>query len=417
MKKIVQIFILLTLVLSSRMVAKWDYLKINNKLAITGFHFINQKVGFFFGYNNLIYKTSDGGYTWEQNVQTVDNTIIYSMNSVDSSNIWYIMPNFANLNSILFNTTDQGNSWLQLQFIPAHSIFGISLIDNTNGYICGHNNQNGRGEIYSTQNGGAKWAVSYPNDSSFVSESTKIVYSLSYLAADSSIIAVGSKGVLLKKSIYNNVWNGKFIDTNDLHKIFYFGKNNLWVFSESGSLLKSKDLGVSWENKKLEGNFGSGDMVFINDSTGYLVWNIDNTGKLYITNDAGDTWTLIYTNNNEVFTSLHCINENEIIIGCETGNILYNASITENKDWVYINYDEISVFPNPLFNNEITIFNKTGYQINQIEIYNLRLEKILQSINNFDFGKIKINVGNLVQGTYYLLIYTNKSVFFKKVIK
>lgn len=122
--------------------------------------FINADTGFVGGngYSGSISKTTDGGNTWSQPINTQPGiTSIFFVNE----NIGYAVGGYGGdpigfPTAVIYKTNDGGNTWIN-QYLGSGELFSVFFTDINNGYAVGLN-----GMILKTTNGGTTWI--YNND-------------------------------------------------------------------------------------------------------------------------------------------------------------------------------------------------------------------------------------------------------------
>lgn len=121
-------------------------------------YMFNGRLGFIAEINNYVRRTSDGGQTWSV---VVNGQSFIDMYFVDSLTGWR--------GPGLFKTTDGGFNWVQQTFPPTY-LTGATKFSNVSrdtiwavgGTIAFPNNQT-RGLIYKTTNGGSNWGYQIPD--------------------------------------------------------------------------------------------------------------------------------------------------------------------------------------------------------------------------------------------------------------
>lgn len=108
--------------------------------------FVNDKVGFIAGYSGSLFKTTDGGETWD-GIYMGANELIRHLSFVDESNGWGV----GHRGSI-FHTSDGGISWEIQKNDKGNYLRDISFADLNNGWAVGHS-----ATIWHTSNGGKTW--------------------------------------------------------------------------------------------------------------------------------------------------------------------------------------------------------------------------------------------------------------------
>lgn len=108
----------------------WTVLPSFTTASLYGVHFIDKKAGWVAGTGSAVYKTTDGGTNWVKQTLPLSTTL----QAINFSNErrgfavgWY---------GGVYATTNGGDQWYK-QVITTNSLYGISFIDSSNGWIVG----------------------------------------------------------------------------------------------------------------------------------------------------------------------------------------------------------------------------------------------------------------------------------------
>ncbi len=113
--------------------------------------FLNDNIGFARNtgnYNNRIYKTVDGGNTWNVTIELQEN--ITSFHFVDQSNGYFVGDG-----GLMYKTTDGGLHWQKLT-MPFAYFVDVKFFSNQFGYIL-----DSYGKVSLTTDGGASWTTDF----------------------------------------------------------------------------------------------------------------------------------------------------------------------------------------------------------------------------------------------------------------
>jgi hypothetical protein len=108
--------------------------------------FVNDKLGFIAGYSGSLFRTQDGGESWDGIYMGV-NELVRHVSFVDENNGWAV----GHRGSIL-HSADGGTSWVVQKTDEANYLRDVSFVDAKNGWAVGHN-----AHIWHTSNGGETW--------------------------------------------------------------------------------------------------------------------------------------------------------------------------------------------------------------------------------------------------------------------
>ncbi|MEH6502684.1 MAG: YCF48-related protein [Cycloclasticus sp.] len=108
--------------------------------------FVNDKLGFVAGYSGSLFRTQDGGESWD-GIYLGVNELVRHVSFVDENNGWAV----GHRGSIL-HTSDGGTTWVVQMKDEANYLRDVSFFDANNGWAVGHT-----GHIWHTSNGGESW--------------------------------------------------------------------------------------------------------------------------------------------------------------------------------------------------------------------------------------------------------------------
>lgn len=245
-----------------------QFLSLNNGFAVATCYSTNGASGIYYG---AVLKTTDGGATWTTNF-SAKNQITYSNGHT------------TNFNHIYF-------SGLSNAVISGSKTLGVNTYD---------------GIAYNTTNGGNSWTLStvwtgtatHANASFFESNGVGSIVGGKYAGLSGPY-----NGRIAKSVNYGNTWNTTFIDNDyryvDIHfptsQIGYAIGDSMYYTlpgSANGKVVKTTNGGNSWTTSTLFTNFMPMCVFFTDAMTGYVGGQTaaGNSG-LKKTVDGGITWT------------------------------------------------------------------------------------------------------------------------------
>lgn len=199
---------------------------------VTGLMFFDSLVGFGGGSNN-IYKTTDGGITWDtMSIQSHIGKIgVYDIFFLDKKHGWAVGGGGALTDmGFILNTVDSGKTW---QYIDSMTNINqaITFTDSLHGYAVGSNPPYGGGVIKVTNNGGITW-VTHDLPGSWLLD---VVFT-----SDSSGWAVGQYGYIWHTTDQGIHWTqSESGTTSDLYRIFFFNNGEVgYILGADSTLLK-----------------------------------------------------------------------------------------------------------------------------------------------------------------------------------
>ncbi len=289
--------------------------------------FPTSTTGYISGANGVVYKTSDGGGTY-QNICPLVGYDYFALDFV-SENIGYLTNNLSSSDSKLYKTIDGAQSWQELP-IPPHIWRAITFLNANVGFVGGTILNNVPpavvGKLFKTTDGGQTW--------------TEIVIS----------------------------------NLNTVRSIFFVDNNNGYLCGEQGQFLKTTDGGLTWTLENLNLNtpipvtqLSSNDIYFKNVNEGFCLTNtlFHNDSFLMKTIDGGNSWTRIVLPNSgyssfDNYSSIEFYDSNTgYITGgnitADTGSIL--KSLDGGNTWVQMTVNTPRLIGMSLVNST------TGYAV------------------------------------------------------
>lgn len=280
---------------------------------------VSDEVFFFYsGNDNKIFKTLDGGNTWQTLVceGTVERVFFVTpdigyvairndiLKTVDGGITWistskvHVIP--SNITSMFFlnentgyayrehnammSTTDGGKTWKTTNL--SDQINSIYFTDFNTGYASGEH-----GALYRTTDAGNSWE--------WIGISARIyAYDLNsiYFLSNTTGFAVGHRGRILKTTDGGNSWQ-PYAFTYDAIGSLEFPSNDVAYAIAGRNIWKTRDKGVSWKsvsNFEIHTYSSFDKSHFVNENTGFVT--TDEYVKLYRTTNGGVSWTEVSPN-------------------------------------------------------------------------------------------------------------------------
>jgi len=207
---------------------------------------VDDKTVWAVGTGNVILKTPDGGQTWVQVQAPANNpnTELMSVCITNRTNIW-----ISGSGGSVYRSADNGNTWTMFDTAFFHNggLQGIWALTPQKVYVVGGiGNDQARGFIGRTSDGGATWDSVFPSGD------------------------------------YNRYeWIGVTASGN-----------TIVVYGQQSHYMVSTDGGTTWKNDSTAAVGGGGGadinhMVMLNPGTW---WGALDMGHIYLTNDGGSSW-------------------------------------------------------------------------------------------------------------------------------
>lgn len=372
------------------------------------------------GGHAVVYKTIDGGVTWNSQLSEAALGANYYFRNVE-----FLTPQIGFVGTLInnkfFKTTDGGTTWNLVTNIPTapKAICGLDAVGTSTIYGCGA--YFGPAFIIKSTDSGATWQ--YINMSAYATGLVEILFldeNTGYASGKNGTGAVVLKttdGGVTWNQIYNSGIAGEYVWKM---QILQGNSNILFGAVESvapnpGKLIKSIDAGVSWISK----NAPETDIQavgFVTENHGWMGGH--NTG-FYETFDSGDTWTNLNvgSNLNRIFivnndlayasgTAIYKFNDQNLGTGDfqEAGRIPLIAKVQPNPVTDKLN---ISIDFTDVDNLVIELYNQLGKRIKELKVDTI--DKTGRKTYSFDFP--------YPSGVYFINLHTNTGRQSIKVIK
>jgi photosystem II stability/assembly factor-like uncharacterized protein len=259
--------------------------------------FMDEENGLIVGFNGTVFRTSDGGETWEKTDPPVEGIEIHlpgrgwwyydcwdlrRLHFVTDSVGWAVGRNGA-----ILKTTNGGSTWISQHPISRTSDIpdfkSLFFINELVGWAVGHQNvPNGTTRVLKyTTDGGETWNVNLPGPSAAIESLNDVVFS-----DEQNGWAVGKNGVIIHTTNGGQNWQTQDSGTskNFLAITFIDGQSG-WIVGEN-IILHTQNGGDSWQVQK-EGEWTLSSVAFGDDRTGLAV---GSSGVILLTVNAGNNW-------------------------------------------------------------------------------------------------------------------------------
>ncbi len=407
------------------------------------------------GDNGIIKRTTDDGITW-LNMDKGFKDDLTNIQFIDNENGW-----ITGRYGTIFKTTDGGNSWEDKKSnVLNDDIYLIKFFNNNIGIISGYYKSpyGNKLTFYKTTNGGEEW-----NELGNITD----IYTFSSFFLNEQIGWTIVKSELLEYYLYKTTDGGEYWSFQKSFKdsafncLKFFDENNGYALLGNNYILKTTDGGNNWSNTQLDTNIYYYNLTFINENIGWIVGrNKENLYSAYKTTDAGNTWLpklgssylsglgflnenigWVKGNNDSTFKTtnggenweyysigtdyskiyLYVKDENSCWAFGRGGAVLKfscEASSIEDEHFSAEDYSDINIFPNPA-KSEISIAFPDNYFCN--EKFNIALHNSIgEKIKQIDFSNnqsiITFSVSELPSGCYFVLVNIGKAVISKPII-
>ncbi len=245
--------------------------------------FLNEDLGWAAnGPSGLVFKTTDGGESWEQ--QLALSSYFRNIEFIDE-NIGLL----GTLDGVFHRTIDGGENWQSVFIQPnPDAICGIDAVGENTVYACGA--WFTPAYIIKSTDAGETWT--YQDMSDYATALVEVLFvdeQFGYASGQNDnggIILRTEDGGANWEEIYSSFHPGEYVWKLQLME------NNTYIYGSvesgfQGKLIKSFDSGATWETKNFPDPNVQG-IGFVSPTHG---WMGGHNSGFYETTDGGDTWT------------------------------------------------------------------------------------------------------------------------------
>lgn len=295
----------------------WAASAFNPPLEITqmlSFDFVNETTGYLYGNHSdmmgMIYKTIDGGNTWELSFQA--DAMYTGKIAFSDPQLGIVLYGSHMYESKIYYTLDGGVNWTPAN-LPEYSMWtdrALFFYDLGTAFVAGS-----KGLIFRTDNHGISWEPLYEKvfkgsivQVQYVNESTGYITFLNELF-----------GVIFwemhKTTDGGLTWQAvSTIELFEFPPAFHFPDENHGYIVSGWSiamLWKTDDGGSTWQTVGIADSFTPMEVKFFNSQMGFVA----GQNKVYKTNNAGENWQNVYTGFDNYFRILYQSAIDIVIIG------------------------------------------------------------------------------------------------------
>jgi photosystem II stability/assembly factor-like uncharacterized protein len=425
-KKIVLITFLLTLSNISIGQNFWERIPSPTDKFLRTLHFADSLRGWVAGDSGLIFYTSDGGISWDQQESNTTHQIMRIF-FLDDKNGWGLTwvydPFFG---TEILKTTDGGANWSVEQYKEEFVFLrGIYFLDTLKGFAGGMPAQ-----FLQTTDGGINWERAHIDSGTF-SQFPVIDFKF---YNELYGFAVGGRfdiaGVIWRTIDGGQNWvaiDAQYAPPDEVWDIHFF--DSLHVMAVGGdpdffgvALMHSIDSGLSWDYYEIGVHGQALSISFRTENEGWAV--VPLSESMVATYDYGVNWTNYIAPDSSklyeiVFTDSltgYAVGEDGVIVKYkyQPPDNVYENSTTVIKDFVlYQNY------PNP-FNPTTTIrYNLSEPGQVSVNIYNVlgnHIATLVQDYKSSGQHSVVWNAENEPSGVYYFQLNMNGKLATRKMV-
>ena len=243
----------------------WDSLTSGTSQYLSAVFFTSSTTGYVVG-GSTILKTSNGGTAWNPLTSGTENGL-RSVYFADS-NIGLTVGS----SGTILRTTNAGVSWFPIPSGTSNDLYSVFFVDTKIGYAAGDN-----GTILKTVNAGEIWAPVSFGSYNFASI---------YFADANTGFAVGSLGAIVKTTNGGTSWEELTSGTlESLYSVHFTSTTTGYAVGGGGIVLKTINGGTSWTSQS-PSTHSLNTLFFTDSSIGYAIGD----GYAYKTTNSGNSW-------------------------------------------------------------------------------------------------------------------------------
>ncbi|MGE5429880.1 MAG: YCF48-related protein [Syntrophomonadaceae bacterium] len=226
---------------------------------------------------------------------------------------------------ILYKTTNGGASWQEKTdtLVYSGTVDDIYFTNSDTGFICGNLGKNGR--VTKTVDGGKSWtAVSTPTV-------PDVDFTAMKWENSSKGFVIGDKGSIMVTTDGGLNWDATANKTGSKLSLFGIAKpdsGKYFICGSSGRILKSTDNGISFTLDTTVESNSLYSIVFLNSSEGMIS---GFNGAAYKTTDGGEKWTKIPVFTNDQLNSILPLDNGNITAAGNNG--IFFLSSDKGATW------------------------------------------------------------------------------------
>lgn len=252
------------------------------------------------------------------------------------------------------------SSWLPQQSPLTHDINQIYFIDDNNGWIVGRitDLSSFSGFILKTTNGGNNWAIERVLSATTGSDSTlgdiQFIDNIGWIS--------GARGIVMKSTDIGQSWDlldlpDSITDngTSNFKAHYFITADTGWFVGENGKIVKTEDGGLTWIEQNSTTIQDLQDVYFVDSQNG---WAVGNIKVVLHTTDGGATWTLQSVPNSTIvgqnydFRSVWFVDNSNGFVCGKLGQIIRTSDGGSN--WTNISFPKLLNFNKMQFANSTT---------------------------------------------------------------
>lgn len=312
--------------------------------------FTQEGKGCIVGSHGIIFTTSNWEDAWA--MKSEGNTHhFYSVDFPDLMNGWVVGAQFGNMwwggnGSSILHTSDGGSTWEYQPAIIYGALQSVDFVDHEYGWAVGYsndaNNSNDTAFIIHTTNGGTNWNVQRYETGFLLLDVYFINNSCGWSVGGNCDGYGNCEGRILRTMDGGATWEYlNFYPSDILNAVVFADEDHGWVIGES--IYHTHDGGLFWQEQVIDTNgFSLVSVCFTDASNGWIVGNkYGGSGIILHTVDGGLNWS--YQINDKYYYAVDFMDsENGLISGAgglilvtNDGGMTWEEQQTDTENTLY----------------------------------------------------------------------------------
>lgn len=251
---------------------------LSNAYSFEDVHFADTLHGIAVGDNGLLFTTNDAGTTWT-NRESGGATETLGITGTDANHLWA-----AQTFGEVLSTTDGGQHWSRVNIALAnYLVYGVSFIDNLNGWAVASAANAGEGLVFHSSDGGKTWTQQ---------TSRRQLYAIKALSA-STVVAVGGDSfgpILVRSTDGGATWTeNDTLSAGVLYGLTFVNATTGWAVGQFGTVIKTTDAGKTWV-PQVSGVDPAIPLLAVSFADTNNGWVVGDGGAIIHTTDGGSHW-------------------------------------------------------------------------------------------------------------------------------
>ena len=245
--------------------------------------------GFVYGlsWNNVI-KSNDSGITWQtkpiidEDLPGFEDYVMQDLVFIDSLNAIAVGRSY-NEEGVIFKTDNGGNTWQKNSINISYMLYTVCFSSDSIGYAAGGSELGFGSILLKTIDRGNTWSFLNTNTSYLLNDLAFENDSIGY------VISNYTNECLITKD-GGNTWTVSLTTIAGLKAVF-INSDSSAIITGTDKLFRTENYGATWDSISYEPEMYGQAISFTSKDTGY----ISGKHRLFKTTDRGETWSLVNT--------------------------------------------------------------------------------------------------------------------------